>query len=217
VLFHSQRPLVSQDVCLHVSHADLVKGLEDTQLNLSFVKLALAHFVLAVFESFQISFDCLLEFVVRNLRVSVFKLRCQQNYRVFFVRIGFLRLSSLRFVEMPLVNYLPCLRLGLFQQIVVVHELQVLQVEGVRELNAVSAVVHHAVQHFSLVEGDHQQFHVLSRDFRKGLVARKSTLTLHFVHKLFKALQRAQIAFVGAVNEIVVSHTLLFKSQKNLL
>lgn len=141
-LIRGQRGLVGQHLQLELGHLQSVECFKDGILNLSLIELTLHGLVLVVLESIQVCLDLLLQLVGSDLGFSVFVLLLEQSCLAsdFVFVIGSVhRTSSIRVI---LVHCFPELDLALVKQVIVVHQLQVLQVVGVAFLDRLVTVCH---------------------------------------------------------------------------
>ena len=64
----------------HFSQLQLLKCLHNREFDLHYEKLALHLFVPVVLQRVQICFQLLLQLVLSNLGITIFKLRCQLHH-----------------------------------------------------------------------------------------------------------------------------------------
>ena len=72
-----------------------------------------------------------------------------------------LLLSHILLLLMLLVHFFPFFLLGLLQHAIVIQQLQILKVIGVRRFNPLLSLIHDSEKCLGFVEGNHENFEVI--------------------------------------------------------
>ena len=175
-----------QHIELHICQTQLIKGFHDRELNLSHVELSLLLFIFVVAQALQIFFDLLLKLKVSNFSITVLHLTSKSHHRMLI--LPFLRLSlSVIIISCSWIHPLPVFLVLLFpsldlerllQQIVMIHQLEILEEVGVSLSHVAGSVAHDSEEHLCLVVGHHEHLDVLSLHLFKALILTEQTLLL---------------------------------------
>ena len=116
------------------------------------------------------------------------------------------------------MHLFPCFYLEWFlEQVVVVHELEILQEEGVRLSNATCAVCHRSKEHLSLQVGHHEHLQVLGLYVADCLVCAEDVLPLDLQDEFLEAFQCACKVRLCAILVVIVADDCDFKHVEDLL
>ena len=218
VLSRSERCSVFEHIHLHLSHVQLLKAFQNRELDLHQVELSLHRLVFIVLERVEVSFDLFLQLVLGNLCISIFHWTRQHHHWIVLccwlvVVLLFLvfEISRLHLLLVSLVELFPLFALVLLHHLVVLHQFQVLEIVGVRSLDAFFSFVHDPEECLSFIERNHEELDMLSVDVLEFFVGWEDVLAFDLFDEFFEAFYCLEEVLLIGINVIFISNTLLFE------
>ena len=123
-----------------------------------------------------------------------------------------LLLSHILLLLMLLVHFFPFFLLGLLQHAIVIQQLQVLKVIGVRRFDPLLSLIHDPEKCLGFVEGNHENFEVICLYVVQLFVCRKDTLLFDHLCQAVQRFECRRIMLLVRVNVVFISDAFFFDS-----